>query len=90
MRLLILYRQKSEHRRSVEEFIDSYKRRTGSRTSSIEVVDIDSREGIALASLYDIVEYPAILVMQHDGQVQKMWIGDSMPLLDEVSSYINA
>lgn len=88
MRLLILYRQNSEHEGIVDGFVEEYKRRDNS--ARIELINVDSREGIALATLYDVVEYPAILVLQGDGQVQKIWQGSSLPLLDEVASYINA
>lgn len=53
----------------------------------LEVVNIDERDGIALASLYDIMQYPAILALAVDGSLLKLWQGDTLPLLDEVASY---
>lgn len=87
MKLMVLYRPRSEHGRSVEEFIKEYQKKHG---RSVEVLNIDTREGIATASLYDIWQYPAILVLQTDGYVQKIWQGDKLPLLDEVSAYVMA
>jgi hypothetical protein len=36
------------------------------------------------------VQYPAFLVIQNDGYVQKMWEGDPLPMMDEIASYANA
>lgn len=85
MKVLILYRPNSEHGRLTEEFIREYQRRhQGGR---LEVLNIDTREGSATATLYDVMQYPAILVLQTDGYVQKIWQGESLPLMDEVASY---
>lgn len=85
MRLVVLYRPNSEHGRLVEEFIHDYQRRHASE--SIEIQNVDSRDGIATAVLYDISQYPAIMVLRNDGFVQKLWQGESLPLMDEVASY---
>jgi hypothetical protein len=85
MKILILYRPESEHARTVEEFIHDFQRRHN--THHLEVLNIDSRDGIATATLYDVMQYPAILVLQNDGAVQKAWEGDSLPLMDEVAAY---
>lgn len=85
MKVLVLYRPDSEHGRQVEEFIHDFQERHGSHR--LEIMNIDSRDGIATATLYDIMEYPAILVIQDDGMIQKSWAGSSLPLMDEVASY---
>lgn len=88
MKVLILYRPNSEHGRPVEEFIHDYQRRHNA--DHLEVLNLDTREGSATATLYDIVQYPAILVIQNDGIIQKVWEGGSLPLMDEVASYARA
>ena len=85
MKLLILYRPNSEHGRLIEEFIHDYQARH--QSDRVEVMSLDTREGSATASLYDVVQYPAILVVQTDGYVQKIWQGEQLPLMDEVASY---
>jgi hypothetical protein len=85
MKVLILYRPNSEHARLIEEFIHDYQARH--QPDHLEVLNIDTREGSATASLYDIMQYPAILVMQNDGGVQKVWQGEQLPLMDEVAVY---
>ena len=85
MRLVVLYRPQSEHGRVVEDFIRDLQSRY--IFNHLEIMDIDSRDGTATASLYDIMQYPAILVLQNDGLLQKSWEGGSMPLMDEVAAY---
>ncbi|MCA9324886.1 hypothetical protein KDA23_02345 [Candidatus Saccharibacteria bacterium] len=85
MRLIVLYRPRSEHGRTVETFIQDYKYRHGD--GRMEILDIDSRDGSATAMLYDVMQYPAILALANDGSVLQMWQGDSLPLMDEVASY---
>ncbi len=89
MKVYVLYRPKSEHSRKVEEFLHELERRHSEKHRLIEVVDIDSRDGTATASLYDIMAYPAILALGNDGQLLKSWVGEEVPpLLNEVTYYI--
>ncbi|GAC1499820.1 MAG: hypothetical protein NVS1B10_02920 [Candidatus Saccharimonadales bacterium] len=85
MKVLILYRPNSEHGRIVEEFIHDFKDRHS--LERLEVLNIDTREGSATATLYDVMQYPAILVLQMDGFVQKIWQGERLPMMDEVAAY---
>jgi hypothetical protein len=89
MRLLILYRPNSEHGRLIEEFVHEYRSRHAG-AGHLEVLSIDTREGSATASLYDVMQYPAILVLQNDGYVQKLWQGEALPMMDEVAAYATA
>lgn len=84
----MLYRPNSEHGRLVEEFIHDFQARH--RDERLEVLNIDTRDGSATASLYDVMRYPAILVLQTDGYLQKSWEGDQLPMMDEVVSYAHA
>lgn len=86
MKVLVLYRERSEHRQKVEEFIRDFKNQHPG--SKVEVMDIDQREGSATASLYDIYRYPSILALRDDGSVIETWQGiDEMPRLDDVGYY---
>jgi hypothetical protein len=87
MKVLVLYRPNSEHGRLIEDFIHDLQQRVDSE--KMEVLNVDSRDGSAMASLYDIMSYPAILVLQTDGYLEKCWQGDSLPLFDEVAAYIH-
>ena len=86
MKVVVLYRPNSEHERPVSEFTREFERRFHGQ-EELQLVNIDSRDGNATAMLYDIVRYPAILVIQNDGYLQKSWEGEQFPMLDEVFSY---
>lgn len=83
--MVILYRPDSEHARSVETFVHDFKARNPS--VDMDLQNVDSREGVAMASLYDIMRFPAILALAGDGSVLKIWNEDTLPLMDEVASY---
>lgn len=86
MKVVVLYRPNSEHERSVEEFVHDLEYRSHSQRK-VELVSLDTRDGSAMASLYDVVQYPAILALQDNGQLLKDWQGTTMPLVNEVSYY---
>ena len=53
MKVVVLYRPDSEYARIVEEFVHDYKRtHEGDR---VEMLNYDSRDGSAIASLYDVM-----------------------------------
>jgi hypothetical protein len=86
MRLIVLYREHSDHSRAVFEFVEMLSRRYPGRTANL--MDIDSREGAAEASLYGITRYPALIVTAYDGRVIQQWEGMPLPLIDEVAAMI--
>ena len=88
MKVLALYRPNSEHGRLVEEFIRDYQR--AGHSGVIEALSVDTREGSAMASLYDVMQYPTILVTRQDGSIIRSWQGDSLPLQNEVAAYAYA
>jgi hypothetical protein len=88
MRTVILYHPKDEFAGLAEDYKRDYEsKNTGKK---IELVSLDEVEGSDMAKLYDIVRYPAILVIANDGTLQKMWQDRPFPLLDEVASYSRA
>lgn len=54
----------------------------------VELISINTREGAALASLYDVVQYPSILATASDGRLLNIWQGKPLPLMDEVAGYL--
>ena len=83
MRLTILYRDNSDHARSVTDFLEMLRRRYPDK--SAELINIDTREGSATASIHGIMRYPAFLVTTFDGRVLQQWEGLPIPLIDEVA-----
>ena len=84
MKVRILYRPKSEHARRVEEFAHDIDRQ---QSIHPELIDVDTREGNALMSLYDIVSHPAVVVTKDDGTLIQHWVGDQLPLMSEVAAF---
>jgi len=88
MKLLVLYRPNSEFARQVEGFVRDLQTMHNIDERHVQVLDFDSREGSATASLYDLMSQPAILVIGDDGGYVKDWQGPDLPLLSEVAGYI--
>jgi hypothetical protein len=87
MRLLVIYRPNSENARSVETFIHDFQRLHEGLGRRMEILNVDTRDGAATMSLYDIFQHPAILVLNDDSQMVQQWVGETLPLMDEVASY---
>lgn len=83
--MVILYRPKAEHSTEVETYLRDYKAKRGE--TKAELMDVDSREGSALAEVYDIVQYPAVLAINNDGNLAQAWQGEMLPLMDDVAFY---
>ena len=84
MRIVVVYRDASDHGREVREYVDDFKRQTGLK---IEVMDPDSGRNEFFLQAYDIVEYPTTLTIADDGRLLQMWRGRALPLFDEVAYY---
>lgn len=84
--MLVFYRPDSEHARRTEEFLRDLERQHDISPKSIQIISIDSREGASMASLYDVISYPGIVVVDEMGGFVKSWSGE-LPLMDELLSY---
>lgn len=70
--------------------MESYAREFTARYSATpELVSVETREGADMARVYDVVQYPAVLVLADDGTLSKYWQGDMLPLMDEVAGYLH-
>ncbi len=85
MKLLALVRPSSERARSLEEFLHEFTRLHPG--IPIKEVNLDTRDGSATATLYDIWDAPALVATRDDGGVLQIWQGEMLPLMDEVASY---
>ncbi len=86
MKLLVLYKPKSEHARTVEEYTNDFSRLHHRYT--IELMDAESVEGVQTAQLYDIWDFPALLAMASDDSLLHSWSGALLPTMDEIVSYL--
>lgn len=84
MKIVVLYHPESDHNRAIVDFARDFK---VIKTRSAELVSLETKEGAEKAKLYDIMEYPAILILDNNGQLVKNWQGMPLPLMDEVISY---
>lgn len=84
MRLVVVYREKSDHRMAVETFLRDFQKQTG---HEVEILSPDTREGTTFAKSYDIVEYPTLISIGPDGVPLQVWRGLPFPTISEVSFY---
>lgn len=84
MRVLVVYKELSEHRREVEDYMRDFQKQTG---RSIDTLNPETRAGADFCRTYDIVEYPTMLALSDDGRVQNTWRGQPLPTISEVSFY---
>lgn len=84
MKLKVIYKYESDHAREVISYLRDFSQQTG---HSIEEVDPDTRDGAHTCRTYDIVEYPTLIALGDDGQLQNMWRGSPLPTISEVSYY---
>ena len=83
MRVVCIYRDHEDYTRSVDEWLENFRRQTG---REIETIDPDRETNFCEA--YDIVEYPTILALGNNGEVRASWRGRNLPLINEVLYYM--
>ncbi len=81
----MLYRANSEHERTALDYARDVKMQSG---KDLQLLDVDSPEGAEMAELYDIVQYPALLVADDQGHMQNVWTADQLPTISEASYYV--
>lgn len=86
MKLYIIYHERDEYSSAVENFAKECERLTDRK---IEKYIVESADGADKARLYDVTDYPAILVVGDDGQLNRGWQGGNLPLVSEAIGYLN-
>ncbi len=85
MRVVVVYKYESDHAREVLDYLRDFSRQTG---HTVEEIDPDTPDGADFCRTYDIVEYPTMLALSDNGQLQNMWRGRPLPTISEVSFYV--
>ena len=85
MRVVVAYKYESDHAREVLDYLRDFSRQTG---HTIEEIDPDTPDGADFCRTYDIVEYPTMLALSDNGQLQNMWRGRPLPTISEMSFYV--
>lgn len=86
MKLVVLYHPNSEMGTPIETFIEEIK---GVTDKEIDLLSLETKEGADYSKLYGVTQYPAILVLRDDGQLNKSWEGNPLPAKDDVTGYLN-
>jgi len=86
-KITILYHPDSSQDTLVNDYLRDYRASTG---KELNLLSLETKEGDWLAQSVDATQYPAIIVSSDDGSsVIKMWQGEPLPLISEVSYYDN-
>lgn len=85
MKVVVVYKNESDHARSVIDFLRDFERQTG---HVIEALDPETIDGAQFCRAYDIVEYPSVVALSDDSVLQNLWRGLPLPTISEVSYYV--
>lgn len=85
MRMVVLYHPKSDHAARVLDYAHDYKRFRG---REMKLVSLETKDGDKLARLYDVIRYPAILVLDKDGRLLRLWQGGLLPRMNDLDTYL--
>jgi hypothetical protein len=85
MKTVLIYRPNSETERRALDYIREF---TAQTRKTLQTLDPDSPEGADFCRLYEVMEYPAIVVTDDEGHMQNMWMSDQLPTYSELSYYV--
>ncbi len=85
MKAVLIYRPNSENERRALDYMRDFTAQTG---KTLPTLDPDSPEGAEFCRLYEVVQYPAIVVTDNEGHMQTMWASDQLPTYSELSYYV--
>lgn len=85
MRIVVVYRERTDYTRDVEEYLHDFEHQTG---HIVEVVNPDSPAGVQFCEAYGIVDSPTILAISDNSQMQNIWHGLPLPTISELSFYV--
>lgn len=85
MRVVVIFKERTDYASEVNSYLRDFERQTG---HTLEVMDPETRDGVGFCQTYDILEFPTIIALSDDGQMQHMWRGRPLPTISEVSFYV--
>ena len=83
MKLTVLWNEQTDYASEVREWLRDFAH--DNHGAVVYELDPESREGGDFAGLYDILQYPAVVVTDDDGRLIRLWKGRPMPQIDEVA-----
>ena len=84
MRVVVVYKNDSDHARPVLDYLRDFKYQTG---HDLETIDPETADGIDFCEAHDIVEYPTVVALSDGGSMQNNWRGLPLPTISEISFY---
>ena len=84
MRVVVIYKDRMDYTRQVEDFMHDFTRQTG---RELETLDPETPDGVGFCRTYDILEFPTLVALSDDGRLLHMWKGLPLPTISEVSYY---
>lgn len=84
MKVVVVWRDNTDYARAVTTFLDDFARQTG---RTLDSLDPDTSDGSSFCRTYDVMEYPTVIALSNDGQMQQLWQGSPLPTISEVSYY---
>jgi hypothetical protein len=85
MKVVIVYKNESDHARAVLDFLRDFQAQT---SHVLATLDPDTKEGEQFCRAYDIVQYPTLIALSDDSAMQNIWSGVPLPTISEVSYYV--
>ena len=84
MKTYLFYRSRTESEVAVSNYLKLFAER---QKVSMELMDVDGRQGDSLSRLYAIMSYPSVAVVTDDGQQVGLWHG-KLPTVAELTPYL--
>jgi hypothetical protein len=85
MKVVVIYKDNTDHAREVIDYMRDFKQQTG---HDLETLDPESSEGVSFCRTYDILQFPSVIAISDEGQMQNIWQGTPLPTISEVSYYV--
>jgi hypothetical protein len=85
MRVVLVYKQAMDYSRQVDEYLHDFEKQTG---HTLQIMDPESPEGVSFAKAHDLWEFPSVVALADDGSVLNTWKGLPLPLINELSYYV--
>ena len=85
MKVVVIYKDNSDHAREVIDYLRDFRIRTG---KELETLDPETRDGVDFCRTYDIMLFPTFVALSDEGLMQTMWQGSPLPTISEVSYYV--
>lgn len=85
MRVVVVTKDNTEYAREVSDYLRDFQAQTG---HTLEVLNPESSEGVMFTGTYDIMQFPTLIAIADDGQIQQTWVGTPLPTINEVSYYV--